>query len=504
MKAKTLMIQGTASHAGKSVIAAGLCRIFARQGFSVAPFKSQNMSLNSFATPDGSEIGRAQAMQASAAGIAPSADMNPILLKPLRDDGSQVMVLGKSAGNMTFAEYMKFRSEAFEAVRGSLERVMSEFEVVVIEGAGGAAEINFSRSEIVNMAVAKLAGSPVLLVADIDRGGAFASLTGTLELLDESDGERVRGMIINKFRGDRALLDEGIKFIERKTEKPVLGVVPYIEPFFPDDEDSVCLEGRSEKGEVRNGSVKVCVPKLPRISNFTDLRPLEMENGVSVSYARGANDLCGADAVVIPGSKATIEDLRFLKREGFADELSGMCGSGVPVIGICGGYQMLGAVLADAGGFESAKTPERGFGFFPAETEIKEEKVLRQTSATVENGGAIFAGIEGEEIEGYEIHMGRTRLSCGANGVRSFLKKTDGSFDGAVSENGNVYGTYMHGIFENDNLRGAFLRHLRAQNGLPDEKTVNFSAEMEKQYDKLADVLEESLDMDAVMDMVFG
>ncbi|QMU55877.1 MAG: cobyric acid synthase [Candidatus Mycalebacterium zealandia] len=497
MKAKTLMIQGTASHAGKSVIAAGLCRIFARKGFSVAPFKSQNMSLNSFVTPDGSEIGRAQAMQAHAAGVAPSADMNPILLKPLKDDGSQVMVLGKSAGNMTFAEYVEFRPRALEAVSGGLERVMSEFEVVVIEGAGGAAEINFSRSEIVNMTVAKLADSPVLLVSDIDRGGAFASLAGTLDLLG-NDRDRVRGMIINKFRGNRVLLDEGIEFIERKAGKPVLGVVPHIKPLFLDDEDSVYLENPVRRG----GGLKVCVPKLPRISNFTDVRPLEMERGVSVSYALGANDLCGADAVVLPGSKATIEDLRFLKRSGIADALAGMSESGVPVIGICGGYQMLGSALEDADGFESAKTSERGLGFFPAETEIHEEKTLRQTSATVENGGAIFSGIEGEEITGYEIHMGQTQFS-GANNAR-FLKKADGSFDGAVSENGNVYGTYLHGIFENDNLRSTFLNHLRAKKGLPDEKTANFATEMEKQYERLADVLEESLDMNAVMSMVFG
>ena len=497
VRAKTLMVQGTASHAGKSVITAGLCRIFARRGISVSPFKSQNMSLNSFVTKDGAEIGRAQAMQAQAAGTAPLAEMNPILLKPLKDDGSQVMVLGKSAGNMSFERYLEFRPTALEAVRSSLDRLMKKFDVVVIEGAGGAAEINFSRTEIVNMTIAKLADAPVLLVGDIDRGGVFASLVGTLELLDSAERERVKGFIINKFRGNRSLLDEGIDFLENKTGKPVIGVVPHVGTFLLDDEDSVCLENVPHCG---GGDLKVCVPKLPRISNFTDLRPLEMENGVSVSYARRAEEIADSDAVVIAGSKATIADLRAFKNSGMADAVARACSNGVPVIGICGGYQMLGSVLADAGAFESDSGAENGLGVFPAETEIREEKTLKQTSATVKNGGEMFAGIEGEEITGYEIHMGQTRLE---NGVRSFLCKPDGSFDGAVSEAGNVYGTYLHGIFENDNLRGAFLRYLRAKKGISHETVRNFAEEREKQYDKLADCLEESLDMEAVMSMVF-
>ncbi len=499
MKAKTLMIQATASHAGKSVIAGGLCRVFARRGFSVAPFKSQNMSLNSFVTKDGAEIGRAQAMQAQCAGISPSADMNPILLKPLENDGSQVVVLGKPVGNMTFRQYLEFRPDALKAVKGSLERLMSDFDLIVIEGAGSPAEINFSRSEIVNMTVAKLAGAPVLLVGDIDKGGAFAAIVGTLELLPREEKNLIRGLIINKFRGDRSLLESGLDFLGKKTGKPVLGVVPHIKSLLIDDEDSVSLE-RTGKN-FSNGSLKVCVPKLPRISNFTDLRPLEMESGVSVSYTEKTEDFAGADAVVIPGTKVTIADLRFLKESGIADVVAGMCSDGVPVVGICGGYQMLGSVLADACGVESAAGAEKGLGVFPAQTEIKEIKTLGQTSAKIKNGGKMFADIEEEEVTGYEIHMGKTEFS---SGVRSFLQKSDGSFDGAVNESGNVYGTYLHGIFENDNLRGAFLRYLRMRRGIGETAVGNFGRERERQYDMLADCLEENLDMDAVMSMVFG
>ncbi len=491
------MVQGTASHAGKSVITAGLCRIFARSGVSVSPFKSQNMSLNSFVTKDGAEIGRAQAMQAQAAGVAPLGDMNPILLKPLTDDGSQVMVLGKPVGNMTFRQYLEFRPTALEAVRSSLDRLMKKFDVVVIEGAGGTAEINFSRNEIVNMTVAKLADAPVLLVGDIDRGGVFASLVGTFELLEREEKDRIKGMVINKFRGDASLLGKGIGILEEKTGKPVLGVVPYMESLLVDDEDSVSLEMRARK--CSKGNLKVCVPRFPRISNFTDLRPLEMEAGVSVVYAEKPADFSDADAVVIPGTKATIADLRFFKKSGAAEAVARMCGDGAPVIGICGGYQMLGSNLSDPCGFESDRSAETGLGIFSASTEIKEEKTLKQAVARVENGGEVFSDIEGEEVTGYEIHMGRTES---AGGVRSFFQKPDGSCDGAVSEKGNVYGTYLHGIFENDNLRGAFLRYLRARKGIVQKPSGSFELERERQYDRIADCLEESLDMDAVMSIV--
>ena len=499
MKAKTVMVQGTASHAGKSVITAGLCRLFSRKGFSVAPFKSQNMSLNSFVTDDGSEIGRAQATQAESAGTPPLADMNPILLKPAADDRSQVMVMGKSEGHMNFEEYQAFRPRALEAAGASLERLMNSFDVVVIEGAGAAAEINFFRTEIVNMAVARLHDSPVLLVGNIDRGGVFSSLVGTLELLEPADRERIKGLIINRFRGNRSLLEDGLSFLEKKTGKPVLGVIPHIEGLLLDDEDSVSLEERCPARG--GGDLKVCVPRLPRISNFTDLRPLEMEDGVNVSYARCADDFTGADAVVIPGSKASVEDLRFFKSNGMAGAVARLCADGVPVIGICGGYQMLGSVLADAGAFDSVAGEETGLGVLPALTEMEESKTLCRTDATVKNGGVVFAGIEGQEVSGYEIHMGRTRLE---NGVRSFLGKPDGSAEGAVSKSGNVYGTYLHGIFENDNLRGAFLSHLRNAKGAPDAKNTNFAARRQQQYDRLADTLEESLDMDKLMSIVFG
>lgn len=500
MKARTLMIQGTASHAGKSVIAAGLCRIFSRRGFSVAPFKSQNMSLNSFVTEGGAEIGRAQAVQAQCAGTDPLPEMNPILLKPLGDDGSQVMVLGRPVGNMNFRQYLEFRPRALEAARRSLGRLMKNFEVVVIEGAGSPAEVNFSGTEIVNMTVAKLAGAPVLLVGDIDRGGVFASMVGTLELLPRGERGMIKGLIINKFRGDPTLLEDGLEFLERKTGKPVLGVVPYMKRLLLDDEDSVSLEMPERNGS--GAGLKVCVPKLPRISNFTDLRPLEMEGGVSVSYAETPGALSDADAVVIPGTKATIADLRFLKESGMADAVRELCRGGrTPVLGICGGYQMLGASLSDPDGVESSAAFEKGLRVFPARTEIKPAKTLRRTSATVRNGGKVFAGIEGEKVTGYEIHMGTTDFS---HKVRSFFQKPDGSFDGAVNEAGNVFGTYLHGVFENDNLRRSFLKSLRGGEGVSARAARGFREETEEQYDRLADCLEESLDMDALMGMVFG
>lgn len=498
MKAKTLMIQGTASHAGKSVIVAGICRALVRKGLSVAPFKSQNMSLNSFVTDDGSEIGRAQAMQAEAARTPPLADMNPVLLKPAGEDLSQVMVMGRPEGHMSFEQYGKFRLRALEAVRASLGRLMSGFDVVVIEGAGAAAEINLARTEIVNMSVARLADAPVLLVGNIDRGGVFASLAGTFELLDPEDRERVRGMIINRFRGNISLLSGGLKFLEKKTGRPVLGVVPHIDGLFLDDEDSVSLD---DDRTPRPGDLKVCVPRLPRISNFTDLRPLEMEDGVAVSYVRSPAGMEGADAVVLPGSKATMEDLKFFKQSGMAAAVRRLCGAGVPVIGICGGYQMMGSVLADRGAFDSTAGEEEGLGVFAARTEMEEAKTLERTEAVVKNGGAVFAAIEGERVSGYEIHMGRTRLE---EGGRPFLSRPDGSADGAVSRRGNVYGTYLHGIFENDNLRGEFVRYLSEKRGADAPAAESFALRREKQYDLLADRIEKSLDMDAVMSIVFN
>ena len=498
MRAKTLMIQGTASHAGKSVITAGICRALTRRGLSVAPFKSQNMSLNSFVTADGSEIGRAQAMQAEAARTPPLADMNPILLKPAGEDLSQVMVMGKSEGHMSFEQYGRFRPRALEAVRAAFGRLADGFDVVVIEGAGAAAEVNFARTEIVNMAVARLADAPVLLVGNIDRGGVFASLAGTFDLLAPEDRERVRGMIINRFRGNISLLSGGLKFLEEKTGKPVLGVVPHIDGLFLDDEDSVSLD---DAPPPRPGALRVCVPRLPRISNFTDLRPLEMEDGVSVLYARSPAGMADADAVVIPGSKATIEDLRFFKQSGMASAVRRLCEAGVPVIGICGGYQMLGSVLADPEAFDSTAGEEEGLGVLAAGTRMEEAKTLERTQAVIKNGGAVFAAIEGERVSGYEIHMGRTRLEAG---VRSFLARPDGSPDGAVSERGNVYGTYLHGIFENDNLRSEFVRYMSGKKGAAAPAAESFALRKEKQYDLLADRIEESLDMDAVMSIVSG
>jgi len=490
MSARVIMVQGTSSHVGKSVIVTGLCRIFSQDGYLVAPFKAQNMSLNSYVTLDGGEIARAQAVQAEAAGIEPRVEMNPILLKPTWDLGSQVILLGKPFGNMTTHEYYEFKNKAFQVVKKSLEKLLSLYDIVVIEGAGSPAEINLKRNDIVNMRVAHLVRAPVILVGDIDRGGVFASLVGTLELLSQKDRKRVKGFIINKFRGNIDILKPGIDFLERRTGKRVFGVIPYFKEIRINEEDSVSLENKSCLG--KTPKLEIAVIKLPRISNFTDFTPLEGEEDVAIRYIERKEDLESADAIILPGTKSTISDLLYIRKSGIAEKILQKAKE-VPIIGICGGYQMLGKLIIDKERVESNQERVEGLGLLDVVTTFEREKALKRTEARVLNGGEVFREIEGQIVSGYEIHMGRSWVN---SSVKPFLKVLGKSrvFDGAVTEGRPIYGTYLHGIFENENLRLTFIHKIAEKKGL----NINLespSLGRDNSYDGLADFLRKGLDM---------
>ncbi|MBR6271513.1 MAG: cobyric acid synthase [Lachnospiraceae bacterium] len=478
--AKSIMIQGTMSNAGKSLIAAGLCRIFAQDGYRVAPFKSQNMALNSYITRDGLEMGRAQVVQAEAAGIEPDARMNPILLKPTTDVGSQVIVCGRPVGNMTAAQYYKKKKDYVSDIMRAYDSLAAENDIIVIEGAGSPAEINLKQEDIVNMGMARLADAPVLLVGDIDRGGVFAQLYGTVSLLEEDEKARIKGLIINKFRGDRAILEPGLKTLEQLCGVPVAGVVPYIHV---DIEDEDSLSGRLAENKVRK-LIDIAVIRLPRISNFTDFDVFERYENVSVRYVTSVSQLGAPDMVILPGTKSTIADLLWLRQSGLENAVLKAAAAGTPVFGICGGYQMLGSRIFDPDHTESASSSEiRGLGLLDTETVFYEEKTQTRSRGTVGAVSGIFAGLSGKAYDGYEIHMGRGD------------EKTP-----ILKENGNVYGTYVHGFFDTEEICGAVLKALCSEKGVDFEKLskFDFSEYKQKQYDALADGLRESLDMDFV------
>jgi adenosylcobyric acid synthase len=491
-KAKVIMVQGTASSVGKSVIVAALCRIFRQDGHKVAPFKAQNMALNSFITAEGGEIGRAQVVQAEAAGIAPTVDMNPVLLKPTSDSGCQVIVLGKVARNISARDYYQYTPSLLETVTAALERLRAVYDVVVIEGAGSPAEINLKDREIVNMRLAKIAGAPVLLVGDIDRGGVFASLVGTLELLDPDERELVRGFIINKFRGDVSLLRPALDFLEKRTDKSVLGVIPYFRDIRIAQEDSVYLDERQPGA---SGGLHIALIRLPHISNYDDFDPLE-EEGVRVNYVNQRFELGNPHLILIPGTKSTVADLAYLRHSGLAASILARARAGTPVVGICGGYQMLGEKILDPHGVESPETEVAGLDLLPVVTEFLPEKYTRQVRGTVLADAGLLAGAAGLEIGGYEIHMGQTR---GEGGVPAF--RITGTpqgpadyADGVLDERGLVLGTYLHGLFSNDAFRQVFLNNVRRLAGLA-ESPGGITISRDREYDKLADLVRGSLDM---------
>ncbi len=478
--AKNIMIQGTMSNAGKSLLAAGLCRIFKQDGYRVAPFKSQNMALNSFITKTGAEMGRAQVVQAEAAGIEPDVRMNPILLKPTTDVGSQVIVNGQVQGNMRAMEYYRRKREFIPAVMEAYNSLAQEYDIIVIEGAGSPAEINLKATDIVNMGLAELVDAPVLLVGDIDRGGVFAQLYGTIALLEPQEQQRIKGTIVNKFRGDRAILQPGIDILEKICGVPVAGVIPYTHVDI-DDEDS--LSTRFHTGDGRK-DIDIAVVKLPRISNFTDVSPLERFESVSVRYIERPDQLHQPDMILLPGTKSTIADLLWLRQSGLEAAICQQAARGCIVFGICGGYQMLGASVRDPLGVEAAGVTEiKGMGLLPMDTVFQGEKVQQQTSGVFGEIPGALHSLSGMKYTGYEIHMGRSRQQLAP-----------------LVNQGNVYGSYIHGIFDGAGIAQAVIGDLAARKGIDPGTLTVFDPERYKQeqYDKLADAVRGGLDMDFV------
>ncbi len=495
-----VMLQGTASSAGKSLLCAALCRIFRQDGYSVAPFKAQNMALNSYVTKEGLEMGRAQVMQAEAAGIDPHVNMNPVLLKPTSDQGAQVIVMGKALQNMPAMDYMQWKETLFPVIDEAFNNLAREHDIIVIEGAGSPAEINLRDKDLVNMGLALRLQAPVLLAGDIDRGGVFASLYGTVALLKPEERRLLKGVIINKFRGDRKVLEPGLKQLEELIEKPVLGVVPFMKINL-DDEDSV-----TDRFQVRSGKegLKVQVLLLPRISNFTDFNPLELDDDVNLSYIRQPGELNDPDLLIIPGSKNTIEDLLQLRRDGWDGALQEYVQNDGLLMGICGGFQMLGQRIMDPGKVESVYPEVRGFEFLAMETVMEKEKSTRQVEATwrYSDDGYFSAMEEEQPLKGYEIHMGQTEYRSLKQPV---YVKTNGCWEGAVNESGNVFGTYLHGIFDNLSWTRQLLNVLRRRRGLNEKRAQpyeHYRDFKEKEYNALADTVRDSLDMDQVYSLV--
>ncbi|HEX2324522.1 MAG TPA: cobyric acid synthase [Chloroflexota bacterium] len=495
MTARVLMLQGTASSVGKSLLCAGICRLLRQDGYRVAPFKAQNMALNSFATPEGLEIGRAQAVQAAAAGIPPHVDMNPILLKPEADSRSQVVLMGRPAGSMSARDYFRRKLDLWPTVCAALDRLRQGYEVVVIEGAGSPAEVNLREREIVNMRVARHAGAPVFLVGDIDRGGVMAALGGTLALLLPAERALVKGLIVNRFRGDVTLFRDGVSFLEQHTGLPVLGVVPYVPGLRIADEDSVALESRPLGAPAPGAAVDVAVIRLPHIANFDDFAPLEAEPGVGLRYVEEASDLGWPEIVVLPGTKTTIADLEWLRRARLAERILGLAAAGSAVLGICGGYQMLGRRLRDPQGVETpggADVP--GLGLLPVETVFLPRKATRQVQGSVAAQEGPLAGARGAAVTAYEIHMGETTPLPDAPSPPFFILE-DGRPDGTLAPGGRVAGTYLHGAFQCQPLRRALLTWGAARNGKDLDTPGTPQSDAEAEYDRLAAVLRQALDV---------
>ena len=497
------MVQGTASHVGKSVLVSALCRIFRQDGFRVAPFKAQNMSNNSYVTREGGEIGRAQAVQAEAAGVEARVEMNPVLLKPEADNIAQVVRMGRPMVSARVKDYFGLKAQLWESVHSSLDILRGEYDIVVIEGAGSPAEINLKATEIVNMRVALYANAPVLLCGDIDRGGVFASLVGTLELLEPEERDVIKGFIINKFRGDASLLTDGLVMLEERTGIPVAGVVHHYRDIHIPEEDSVALDiPQWSNDEDGKPALDIAVVQLPHISNFDDFDPLAREPGVNLRYVSGADELGRPDLVIIPGSKTTIPDLAWLNSRGLADAIVDRHRQGAAIVGICGGYQMLGSHLYDPDGIESTIPEMEGLNLLPLTTVFAGSKETHRIHGHVAGGHGLLRGASGAGITGYEIHMGRTSSEGLAMPFRiddrtDIPVTPDTSHDGAMDAEGRVLGTYIHGLFHNGALRRAMLEELARRKGVNLPQAEQLGA-MDSEFDKLADWVRGSLDMDLV------
>lgn len=508
MPAKVLVVLGTSSSVGKSLLVTGLCHLFARRGIRVAPYKAQNMSNNAAICPDGSEIGRAQATQALACGLEPSVDMNPVLIKPEADARSQVIVNGRAWKTLSACEYYPKKHILWEQATAAFDRLRAEYDLVIVEGAGSAAELNLKDGDIVNMAIARYANAPVLLAGDIDRGGIFAQLIGTVWLLDDDERDLIKGLIVNKFRGDIRLFEDGVEILEEKSGKPVLGVLPYLHGLFIPEEDAVALEspppsqpspegGRGKFsprwGEIpdraEGGEIEIAIIHLPRIANFDDFDPLAAEDEIHVRYVDSIEQLGNPAAIIIPGTKSTLGDLAWLQSAGLDAAIQELAAKGIPVVGICGGYQMLGSVIHDPNHVESKEDSALGLSLLPIETTFAGEKATHQAKAKIGKGAGWFSNLHGQEVRGYEIHMGRTESQSAWLAINERNGESVHVLDGASSDDGKVWGCYVHGLFANDNLRRAWLRSL----GWAEKTTSDdlFPASLTR----LADALEENLDM---------
>jgi len=499
MTARTLMVQGTASSAGKSVLVAALCRILKQDGWRVAPFKSQNMALNSFVTKEGGEIGRAQAVQAEAAGIEPTVEMNPVLLKPQADATSQVVVLGVAQSVTDAAEYYKDNHKLLPIISKSLAKLKRAYDVVVIEGAGSPAEVNLMEREIANMRIAELARSPVILVADIDRGGVFASIVGTLQLLPPRQRNRIKGLVINKFRGDLSLLKPGIDFLEKRCRRPVLGVIPYMRNLAVAQEDSVYLDER--RAHFREGCPDVCIIRLPHISNFDDFDPLDAY--CNVRYVASIEKLGDPDLIILPGTKGTISDLQFLHLTGLAKKIIEKAKAGTPIFGMCGGYQMLGRKVTDPVKAESDTAEAEGLGLLDFDTVFESGKITSQVKGRVEAGRGLLAGMKGVEVTGYEIHMGRSRgqESGFVFKVTESVNTPSSYSEGGIDRTGLVFGSYMHGLFNNDEFTRGMVNNLCSLRNLP--MSAGAALDREKAYDDLAATVRRYLNMEGIYEIIF-
>ena len=501
---KKIMLQGTASNVGKSIITTGLCRIFKQDGYNVIPFKSQNMALNSFITKEGLEMGRAQVSQAEACGIDPIADMNPILLKPNGNNKSQVIVRGKVVGDMSSKEYHEYKLQLTEVLGDIFEEFEEKYDVVVMEGAGSCAEINLMERDISNMGMAEIANAPVIIIGDIDRGGVFASLAGTMLLLPDEYKKRVKGVIINKFRGRKELLDSGIKMLEDIIKVPVLGVLPYTDIKI-EEEDSVTTRF---KQKVNKGDIHIEVVRTPHMSNFTDFNIFETQEDVSLSYVDFGESFGDPDIVIIPGTKSTIDDLMFLRKNGLENQIKELHRRGKLIIGICGGYQMLGKVLKDPYHVENDLEEVEGIGLLDVETTFEMEKTTTQVKAILdENFHGYLENLSGKEVSGYEIHMGITKRNENSNNFVTVKQKLEQKVNyqvGSVNKECNVFGTYLHGIFDDIDFTRTILNNIRKMKNLePIESNVkSFKEFKNQQYDKLADYLREHLDMEKIYEIM--
>ena len=492
-EAKGLMVCGTASGVGKSVLVSALCRIFLRRGLRVCPFKAQNMSLNSYVTLDGGEIARAQVVQAQASGIEPDVDMNPVLLKPSSNAMAQVILRGRPIGKYSALQYKNLKAKIWPAVCGSLDRIRKDYDLVIMEGAGSPAEINLLSHDITNLKIADYARSPALLVGDIDKGGVFASIYGTIALLPERLRCRIRGLVINKFRGDKRLLKSGLDYIEKATAKKVCGVIPYFRDILIPEEDSANIEIKKNK---TGHPIKIAVLRLPHISNFTDFDSLAYESDVDLSYTQGKKDLEDADMLIIPGSKNTLVDMRYLHNSGLTQVIKQLPQKGALIFGVCGGFQMLGVKIVDPLGVESDLKEIEGIGLLKVRTSFGKEKILRRVSGRMLENNI--------RVSGYEIHHG---ITSHLNGQKALFALTDISgksySDGAVSNDGLAYGSYLHGVFDEPGFRNLILNKLRMKKGLPIKDRAS-GIDLEAEFEKLADLAEKNLDMRWLDKIIFG